>query len=67
LQEAVERHKADSVELVLVSLDFKTYYPNKILEFIKEKNLRLRSSGWMKRMPIIFARALIRNGMAQYR
>jgi thiol-disulfide isomerase/thioredoxin len=40
LQEAVERHKADSVELVLVSLDFKTYYPNKILEFIKEKKFK---------------------------
>ena len=37
LQESVENHKKDSVELVLVSLDFATYYPKKITDFIKEK------------------------------
>jgi thiol-disulfide isomerase/thioredoxin len=40
LQEAVENHKGDSVELVLVSLDFGTYYPKKIVDFIKEKKFK---------------------------
>jgi thiol-disulfide isomerase/thioredoxin len=40
LQEAAEKHKKDSVELVLVSLDFATYYPKKITDFIKEKNFK---------------------------
>lgn len=37
LQSAVENHKADSVELVLVSLDFASSYPKKLTEFVKQK------------------------------
>lgn len=40
LQKAVEDHKSDSVEFVLVSLDFGTYYPKKITDFIKQKNYK---------------------------
>lgn len=40
LMEAVEKHKNDSIELVLVSLDFGTYYPKKITDFIKEKKFK---------------------------
>lgn len=40
LQEAVEKHKKDGVELVLVSLDFASYYPAKISAFIKEKKFK---------------------------
>jgi len=37
LQEAVQNHKKDSVELVLISLDYANFYPKKVNEFIKEK------------------------------
>lgn len=37
LQEAARNHREDSVELVLVSLDFGTYYPKRIADFIKQK------------------------------
>lgn len=37
LQDGVEKHRKDSVELVLVSLDFANYFPNKIKSFVKEK------------------------------
>ena len=40
LQEAVEKHKKDGVVLVLVSLDFASYYPAKISAFIKEKKFK---------------------------
>jgi thiol-disulfide isomerase/thioredoxin len=40
LQETVEKHKADKVELVLVSLDFATYYPAKVTDFIKKRNFK---------------------------
>jgi thiol-disulfide isomerase/thioredoxin len=40
LQEAVEKYKNDSVELVLVSLDFASYFPKKIIDFIKEKKFK---------------------------
>jgi len=39
IQETVEKHKSDKVEFVLVSLDFATYYPSKIITFIKKKNI----------------------------
>lgn len=40
LQEGVEKHKSDSVELILVSLDFPTYYPTKVKDFIKQRNFK---------------------------
>ena len=40
LQEAAEKHQKDSVELILVSLVFASYYPKKITDFIKEKNFK---------------------------
>jgi len=40
LQQAVEDHRQDSVELILVSLDFGTYYPKKVTDFIKEKKFK---------------------------
>jgi Thioredoxin domain-containing protein len=36
--ETVKRYEADSVELVLVSLDFPSYYPKQVTSFIKQKN-----------------------------
>jgi thiol-disulfide isomerase/thioredoxin len=46
LQEAVENHKGDSVELILISLDYANLYPKKINEFIKEKKFRA-TSWWL--------------------
>lgn len=40
LQEAVEKNQKDSVELVLVSLDFASYYPKKLADFIKNNNYK---------------------------
>jgi len=40
LQEAVQNHKADSVELILISLDYANFYPKKINEFVKEKKFK---------------------------
>lgn len=40
LQEAVQNHKGDSVELILVSLDYQNFYPKKISEFVKEKKYK---------------------------
>lgn len=40
LQETVEKHASDKVEFVLVSLDFATYYPAKVTDFIKRKNFK---------------------------
>jgi thiol-disulfide isomerase/thioredoxin len=40
LQEGVENHKKDSVELILVSLDFPNYFPKKINDFIREKKFK---------------------------
>lgn len=40
LQESVEKHKSEGVELVLVSLDFGTYFPKKITDFIKQKKFK---------------------------
>ncbi len=40
LQEAVEKHKKEGVELVLVSLDFGTYFPKKVTDFVKEKKFK---------------------------
>lgn len=35
--ETVKKYEADSVELVLVSLDFPNYYPGQVTGFIKQK------------------------------
>lgn len=40
LQEAVQNHKEDSVELILVSLDYQNFFPKKIGEFVKEKKYK---------------------------
>lgn len=36
--ETVKKYNEQNVELILVSLDFASYYPKKILDFIKKKN-----------------------------
>jgi thiol-disulfide isomerase/thioredoxin len=36
-QEEVKKHEKDGVQLLLVSLDLKSYYPQKVLAFVKEK------------------------------
>lgn len=38
--ETVKRYEADSVELVLVSLDFPGYYPKQVKSFIRQKNYK---------------------------
>lgn len=40
IQAAVEKHKNDSVEYVLVSLDFPDAYPKKIIAFVKQRNMK---------------------------
>lgn len=36
-QEQVKQHEKDGVQLLLVSLDMKSYYPQKVMKFVKEK------------------------------
>lgn len=40
LQAGVEKYKNEKVELLLVSLDFDTEYPNGLRNFIKKKNFK---------------------------
>jgi thiol-disulfide isomerase/thioredoxin len=48
---AIAAMKDKNVKLVLVSLDFKSDYPKKLQDFVKDKGTSLPSSFWMKPMP----------------